>query len=80
MLFSILAGQFSKSEILTVEDLVDKIKNSPMQPKPSTHELLYAFGWKDHITSSLSDPALANHTKYNSFILTKENGLVKFKS
>ena len=63
-----------------MEDLVDKIKNSPMQPKPSTHELLYAFGWKDHITSSLSDPALANHTKYNSFILTKENGLVKFKA
>lgn len=75
-----MADQFEKSEILTVGDLVEKIENSPMTPKASTHELLYAFGWKKYITPKLSDPQLMNHSKYNSFVLTKENGLVKFRA
>ena len=76
--FSILANEF-KTEILTLQSLKDKIVNAPILPKPICKSLLYIYDWKNFIISRLADPPLANHSKYNSFKIEKENGNVKFR-
>jgi hypothetical protein len=76
--FSILATQF-KSEITTIESLIEKIENSPMTPKPKCVRLWYIFDWNNYITPQLADPPLSNHSKYNSFIISLEDGEAKFR-
>ena len=78
-LFSILATEF-KSEILTVDDLKDKILNAPIVPKPTCRTLWYIFGWNKYITDHLADPQLQNHSRYNSFLISQEDGQAKLRA
>ena len=73
-LFSILTSEFKSDNITTVEELKDKILNAPIQPKPDCTSLEYIFGWKEFVTPWLSDPQLANHSKYNSFSFNHKEG------
>lgn len=41
--------------------------------------LLYIFDWKAFVIPHLADPQLSNHTRYNSFVLKKEDGNVKLR-
>ena len=50
-----------------------------MIPKAICRSMLFTYGWKDFITDHLSDIPLENHSKYNSFIITSENGLAKLR-
>ena len=68
-----------KAEITTIEALKDKIINAPIQPKPICRSLLHTYDWKGYITPKLSDPPLVNHSKYNSFLIQKEEEKVKFR-
>ena len=77
-LFSILANEF-KAEITTLESLKEKILNSPILPKPICRSLLHIYNWKEFISPRLADPPLVNHSKYNSFVLQREEGKVKFR-
>ena len=77
-LFSILANEL-KSEILTIEDLEEKMLAAPIVPKPVVSSLEYIFDWKSFIEDKLSKPALKNQSKYNSFLFSSEDGDVKFR-
>lgn len=77
-LFSILANEL-KSEILTIEDLKEKIEAAPIVPKPVVHSLAYIFDWKSFIEDKLSKPPLKNISKYYSFLFSSEAGDVKFR-
>ena len=78
-LFSILSTKF-KSEILTVDDLKNKIVNAPISPKPKCIPLWYIFGWSSHILDQLADPPLQNHSRYNSFLISLEDGQAKLRA
>ena len=78
-LFSILTQEF-KSEIRTVEELMMKIRNSPISPKANVHHLLFIHDWKSFIIPNLADKGLKNHSHYNSFQFKSENGLVNFRA
>ena len=78
-LFSILANEF-KGEILTVDDLVDKILNATgMTPKPECHHLWYIFGWKTYVDDILANTPLQNHSRFNSFSISFENETAKLR-
>ena len=76
---SILANEF-KSDIKTVEELKEKISNAPIKPMPICRSLEFIFGWKNFVTPWLADPPLVNHSNYNSFVVQKEDGKVKFRA
>ena len=78
-LFSILATEL-KANVKTIEDLQEIIENSDIKPKAIYRDLEYIFGWKNYVTPWLTDVPLVNHSKYNSFIVKKENGVVKFRA
>ena len=77
--FSILTKQL-KGEIVTIEELVSRIENAPMIPKAKCYHLWFIYGWKDFISGQLTEPPLANHSKYHGFCLTRENGDVKLRA
>ena len=76
---SILANEL-KSDITTIEDLKHKLENAPIKPKSICRSLDFIFGWKSFVTPCLTDPPLVHHSRYNSFIVRKEQGLVKFRA
>ena len=78
-LFSILTEEF-KSEIRTVEELMMKIRNSPISPKPIVHHLLFIHDWKDFVIPNLTEKGLKNHSHYNSFQFKAEKGLVNLRA
>ena len=49
-------------------------------PKPVCRSLLYIFDWKAFVIPNLADPQLTNHTRYNSFVIAKEDGRVKLRA
>ena len=59
-LFSILC-RVLKSEIQCPDDLIKKIKQAPIIPKPDVDELLFTWNWRDFITPKLSGKSLQNH-------------------
>ena len=69
-----------RSEIRTIEDLRSKITNAPIVPKPLCKSLEYIFGWKSFVEPWLTNPQLTNHSKYHSFLWTREDGKVKFRA
>lgn len=77
-LFSILAHEL-KGEILTVEDLTEKMVAAPIVPKPVVLSLKYIFDWKSFIEDKFSKPPLQYTSKYNSFLFSSEAGDVKFR-
>jgi hypothetical protein len=77
--FSILTSAFA-SEITTIEELKDRIVESKMTPKAICRSLLYIFSWKSFIEDQLTDPPLENHSKYNSFLVSLEDGEAKLRA
>ena len=75
---SVLANEL-KDQILTIEDLKEKITAAPLEPKPICHSLMFIFDWKDFIEDKLSTPPLQYTSKYNSFSFVIEGGEVKFR-
>ena len=65
---------------MTVEELIDKVLYSPIRPKPKVESLLFVWDWKSFIQPNLTDIPLENHTKYNSFAIVKEQGMVKLRA
>ena len=61
------------------DDLVQKIRNSPILPKPEVKELLYSYDWRSFVGPNLSGKKLQNHSFFFSFFLKKENGLAVFR-
>ena len=76
---SILTQEFKKSEIKTVEELFEKIENSPISPKPHCESLQFTWNWRDYIQGYLTEKKLKNHSFYNGFKVEKENGQVKLR-
>ena len=62
------------------DDLVKKIQDAPIIPKPTVEELLFTWDWRSYITPKLTDKTIANHSFYHSFILRKENGVVVLRA
>ena len=79
-LFSILKNEFDGCEILTVDELIGKVLNSPIQPKPLCESLLFVWDWKGFILPNLTEIPLENHSKYNSFAIVKEQELVRLRA
>ena len=69
-----------KSEMHCPDDLIRKIQNSPILPKPEVEELLYSWDWRDYITAHLTGKALKNHSFYFSFMIKKESGIAVFRA
>ena len=78
-LFSILASEF-KTEILTVDDLKEKILNAPITPQPDCIHLWYIFGWRDFVTEHLTEEPLQNHSRFNSFTIKFEDGIARLRA
>ena len=77
-MFSILAQEFRKTNIRTVEELMCLIRNSAIKPKPLVEKLEYIYEWKAHIQSQMAAP-LKNHTGPKAFTFMKENQQTKMK-
>ena len=73
-----MATEF-KSEIITVDELKEKILGAPINPKPKCETLWYIFGWSSYISDHLADPPLQNHSRYNSFLISLEDGQAKLR-
>ena len=78
-MFSILTQEFRNSEIKSLSEMFGKIVESPVRPKPTCESLLWTWDWKSYIEDKLSDTGLQNHSFYNCFQITKENGLTKLR-
>ena len=72
--FSVLAAELKSEDVYTIEFLKQKIEECPINPKPIVRTLEYIYDWKTVISPRLAYPQLANHSKYNSFLITRENG------
>ena len=78
-LFSILTTEF-KSEIKSPDDLLDKIRNSAINPKPLCEELLFIWNWRDFVKPNMSKNKLKNHSFFHSFFVKKENGVAVLRA
>ena len=74
-LFSILTREL-KTEMRCPDDLLKKILNAPISPRPIVEELLYTWDWRSFITPNLSGKKLKNHSFYHSFQLKQETDVV----
>ena len=79
-LFSILANELKKEDILTIEELVAIISSAPLEPSAICNRLMYIYDWKEFIEDKLSSPQLKNISKYNSFQFVSEDRAVKFRA
>ena len=77
-MFSILAQEFKKSNIKTIEDLMWLISNSAISPKPVVEKLEFIYEWKRYILDQMAAP-LKNHTGPKAFLFLKENEQTKMK-
>lgn len=75
--FSILDGEVKKSEIKTIEELVYLVENSAILPRPTCRSLDFIWNWRDYISPFLT--ALKNHSFYNAFKFSKEDGQVRMR-
>ena len=77
-MFSILAADFKKTNIRTLEDLIWLISKSSIKPAPIVEKLEYIYNWKDHIATQMAAP-LKNHTFPKAFLFIKEDKMTKMK-
>ena len=77
-MFSILAAEFKKTNIRTVEDLIWLMSNSAIRPAPVVESLEFIYDWKNHISGQLAAP-LKYHTFPKAFLINRENGLTKLR-
>ena len=75
--FSILCQEL-KCEIRSVDELIDKIKNAPISPKPEVDHLWSTWDWSSFIQNHMAQD-LKNHSWYNAFQVKKEDGAVKLR-
>ena len=75
--FSILCQEL-KCEIRSVDELLDKIKNAPISPKPFVEHLWYTWDWASFMKNHFAKE-LKNHSFYNAFQFRKEDGSVKLR-
>ena len=82
-LFSIVTQSFKNTEIKTLEELVERVRNSGISPQPEVVIMKYIYDWKSYVMGEhgnrLSDQQLGNHSFYGAFNLQKEEGNVKFR-
>ena len=62
------------------DDLIRKIQNSPILPKPEVEELLYSWDWREYISAHLSGKSLKNHSFFFAFMIKKEHGIAVFRA
>ena len=79
-LFSCLAKVFKESEMKSIDDLIDKIVDSPIIPKPTCTNLFFIYNWKGFIQEKLSETKLENHSFYHSFKFDQEKGKTLFRA
>ena len=60
-----------------MDELKLLIKNSTMKPKPVVGSMFFIHDWRAFIEGMLHP--IKYHTRYNSFYITSENGMVKFR-
>ena len=77
--FSILADAFT-ANITTIEELIKLMKDAPMTPKAVVRKLDVIYNWKGFVEEQLSEVPLENHSKYNSFLLSREDSEVKLRA
>ena len=78
--FSILAQTLKGCEVSSLDDLVDKLKCAPIQPKPNVKVLYFISDWKKFIEPKLSRERLSNHSGYHCFKIShEEEGKVCFR-
>ena len=70
-IFSIFASEF-KTEIRSPDELLEKIRNSAVNPKPICEELTVIWDWKGWVKPNMSESKLQNHSFLHSFLLKKE--------
>ena len=76
--FSIITQELKKSEIKTLEDLINLISNS-MTHKCNVESLTFTWDWKSFITQHLTSPQLQNHSFYNGFKVSREEEMTKLR-
>ena len=69
-----------KSEIRCPDELIKKMKEAPILPKPEVEELWYIWDWRSYITPKLCEKSLVNHSFYPSFQLKKEGDVVALRA
>ena len=70
-IFSIFASEF-KTEIRSPDELLEKIRNSAVNPKPICEELTVIWDWKGWVKPNMSESKLQNHSFLHSFLVKKE--------
>lgn len=60
-----------------MDELLEKIRNAPITPKPSVDHLWYTWDWASFIKIHMEE--LKNHSFYNAFQFHKEKGSVKMR-
>ena len=78
-IFSILTQEF-KTEIKSLDELLEKMRSAPIEPKPVVESLLYIWDWKSFCEQHLSEKELKYHSYYHSFQVIKEDEVVKFRA
>ena len=78
-MFSIISREL-KSEMRCLDDLIKRMKEAPITPKPEVEELLFTWDWRGFVTPKLTGKTLKNHSFYHSFLLKKENGRGMFRA
>ena len=78
--FSVLAKLFKESEIRTVDELIEIVRNAPFVPKAICTNLFYTFDWKLFIMDKFAKTPLEHHSFYHSFEFVSEGGQAKFRA
>jgi hypothetical protein len=79
-MFSILTQEFRNSEIKSLPELIQKICDAPVKPKPTCESLWWTWDWKSYVEDKLSNKDLQNHSFYNCFQIKKVNGMTKLRA
>ena len=74
-----MLAQSFKTEMKTLEDLIDKIEVSGIQPVPDVEVLDFIWDWKMFVLDKLANEELRNHSRYHAFNIKKEGGFVKLR-
>ena len=77
-LFSMLAESF-KTEMRTLEDLIERISNSGISPTPDVEVLDFIWDWKMFVIDKLTKEELRNHSHYHAFNIKKDGGFVRLR-
>ena len=74
-----LAQSFKNTDIKTIEELVKKIDEAGITPKPEIEILDYIWDWKMLALDNLSAQELKNHSMYHAFRLSREDNKTKLR-